>query len=368
MKLHVFNPEHDIALAVNKAFFTPPHAGRQLRADLGFIPALWADNADLVLVDDVETAEEAVRHVKKFAHAVQFVSKDDLRKLDFSSFSDFKVEPWGWDSAIRHQLVKANESLEAVIPSELSIAAMRKMSNRRFAAEKVLPRLCALDDRLVGESRYCATIDVALDCLQKNCGVVLKSPWSSSGRGVRYVESSTATEHQMGWMKNVIAQQGSIMVEPRYNKVLDFGMEFRAGDDGTVEYCGLSLFETRNGAYVGSVLATEADKRDMLSQYVDMDLLDGVKENLQAVLCSEMAGIYTGAFGVDMMAVAKNNGSGFLLHPCVELNLRRTMGHVALALTPTPFEPQRLMSIYYADKYRMRIQTLTDNLLNTEVV
>lgn len=368
MKLHIFNPEHDIALAVNKTFFTPPHAGRQLRADLGFIPALWADDADMVLVDDVDTAEEAVRHVKKFAHAVQFVSKDDLRKFDFSSFPDLKVEPWGWDSAIKHQLLKANESLGAVVPSDSAIAAMREMSNRRFAAEKILPHLRLQDGRLVGESRYCTTVESALECVKKNDGSVLKSPWSSSGRGVRYVDGNGATEHQIGWMKNVIGQQGGIMVESLYNKVLDFGMEFSACADGSVEYCGLSLFETHNGAYSGSVLATEADKRGMLSQYVDMDLLDRVKNVLQTVLCSEMSGIYSGVFGVDMMVVAKNDGKGFLLHPCVELNMRRTMGHVALALTPTPFEPQRLMTIYYADKYRMRIQTLTDNLLNTELV
>ncbi|MFC2767230.1 MAG: hypothetical protein ACFN27_07805 [Prevotella sp.] len=54
MKLHIFNPEHDIALAANLEQFTPPHAGRALRADLGFIPALWAEPGDFVLVEDVD--------------------------------------------------------------------------------------------------------------------------------------------------------------------------------------------------------------------------------------------------------------------------------------------------------------------------
>ena len=44
------------------------------------------------------------------------------------------------------------------------------------------------------------------------------------------------------------------------------------------------------------------------------------------------------------------------------------MGHVALALTPTEFEARRLMSIYYADKYRIRIQAVNDNLLNTGLI
>ena len=56
MKLHIFNPEHDIALAANQECFTAPHAGRRLRTDLGFIPAFWASEGDMVLVDDVEAA------------------------------------------------------------------------------------------------------------------------------------------------------------------------------------------------------------------------------------------------------------------------------------------------------------------------
>ena len=54
--LHIFNPEHDIALASNLANFTAPHAGRELRADLGYLPVLWAEEGDMVLVDNVDYA------------------------------------------------------------------------------------------------------------------------------------------------------------------------------------------------------------------------------------------------------------------------------------------------------------------------
>lgn len=66
MKLHIFNPEHDIALASNMEQFTAPHAGRQLRSDLGFIPALWAEEGDFVLVDDIDQAEDKLRHLSKY--------------------------------------------------------------------------------------------------------------------------------------------------------------------------------------------------------------------------------------------------------------------------------------------------------------
>ena len=171
-------------------------------------------------------------------------------------------------------------------------------------------------------------------------------------------------------------QQGGVTVEPLYNKVYDFGMEFYASagsetSEPTVRYCGLSLFDTSNGAYSGSILATEEDKREMLSQYVDLQLLDKVKQFVVSCLAPKLAGVYSGPFGIDMMAVVNgsNPSDGFLLHPCVELNLRRTMGHVALALSPNELEPRKLMRIFFnSGKYKMRISTTAENLLNTSLV
>lgn len=366
MKLHVFNPEHDIALAADQQRFTAPHAGRQLRADLGFIPAIWADDGDMVLVDDVEAAVEAVRHIKKYAHDVVFVTLSDLKSMCPSG--GFSIEPWGWDRTVKEQLLRADAALESLLPGDDILRAIRAMSSRRFASERLLPLLRESNVGVVGESRYCATVDEAVEVMERYGCSVLKSPWSSSGRGVRYVRASRPNEPMKAWMGNVVARQGGIMVEPLYPKVYDFGLEFCASAHDGVSYRGLSLFATRGGAYTGSLCATEKDKRDILSRYVDLQLLDSVNEQIRHILSPLMSDVYEGVFGIDMMAVAKDCGGGFLLHPCVELNLRRTMGHVALALSPTELEPRRVMSVYYADKYRMRIQSTNENLLNTGLV
>lgn len=404
MKLHIFNPEHDIALAADMERFTAPHAGRQMRESLGFLPAFWANDGDMVLVDDVEAAHESVRHLKAYAHNVTFVSKDmlqDIKVLNKSGDSDTNtndgdsthypsdtgdtsyidsIEPWGWDKTLRFQLAKANPALAQLMPDAATLAFMRTLSSRRFAGSQLLPWLVQLDSRLVGESRYCKCLDDVADAIKANeCygtkangKSVIKAPWSCSGRGVRYV-SGTLGQHEEGWVANIIRQQGGVTVEPLYQKVLDFGMEFyadRTPDGGNrVRYCGLSLFDTSNGAYSGSILATESDKREMLSRYVDLALADRVRDAIAGRLQTLFDGKYTGAFGIDMMAVADAQADGFRLHPCVELNLRRTMGHVALALSPDEYEPRRVMRIFYnAGKYKMRVSTTGENLLNTGLV
>ena len=352
MKLHVFNPEHDIALASNLANFTAPHAGRQLRADLGFLPALWAGEGDVVLVDHVESAEKAFR---KVVHRLRQLGCRDLpvvegrftsskRPADYASVDS--VLPWGWNLALRAVLKRHGVS-DSLLPSEQQIAQIRELSHRRTAA-RLLPMLQM--EGTLGESFECTTAQEVEQLLERYGQVIMKAPWSSSGRGLRFLSTErTPFQMQAGWFRNMVAQQGSVMVEPWYNKVKDFGMEFSA-DDAGIHYLGLSLFHTLNGAYTGNILATENAKREMISRYVPADLLDKIKQYIIGFL---NLGNYRGPFGVDMMIV------GDRIHPCVEINLRRTMGHVALEISPTDEDIKRVMRIVYdGTNYKLKINKL----------
>ncbi len=365
MKLHIFNPDHDLALASNKSSYVAPHAARELRHDLAFIPSLWADEGDYVLVDDVDAANECARHLAKRVHKVKYVTFADLRNIQPSA--DFEISPWGWDKAICHQLEKANHELADFMPSADQLSEIRQLSSRKFAAENVLPRLVELDQMIVGESYFYngSTDELAERLSASSQDHVLKSPWSSSGRGVKFVQSNNV-EHSLGWISNIISAQGGVMVEPYFNKIKDFGMEFVADEKG-VRYCGLSLFQTSRSAYTGNLLATEEVKFKILKRYVNIELLTKVRSSLEEILTKELQGKYVGPLGVDMMIIALSDGS-VALHPCVEINLRRTMGHVALALSPSPFEPRQLMHIDHTDKFHFRLTPLMDDLLNTSVV
>ena len=162
--------------------------------------------------------------------------------------------------------------------------------------------------------------------------------------------------YDKGWVRHVIEKQGSVMVEPYYNKVRDFGMEFVSDGKGLVSYVGLSLFQTSNGAYTGNILAFEEEKEHMISRYISVDLLKSVQQKTCAMMGLLLKGRYAGAFGIDMMVVRRDDGDGFLLHPCVEINLRRTMGHVAISLTEHCSGLPKLMRIEYnSNVYKIRI-------------
>ena len=355
MTLHIFNPEHDIALASGLANFTAPHAGRQLRHDLGFLPALWAEDGDVVLVDDVNVAERAWQKCRHHLHGAKTpVFAESIHQYGGKVDG---VDPWGWDAALRRRLHR-NGLGERLLPDSEHLNGIRRLSHRHTAAQ-LLPLLRM--DGTVGEAFECDTVEAARQLVQSQEMAVMKAPWSSSGRGLRFVNGSM-TEQTDAWLRHLLERQGTVMVEPYYNKVKDFGMEFTAQTDGTVSYEGLSLFHTKNGAYTGNILATENTKRQMLSRYLPLPLLDKVRNGICQQLPGIFEGRYVGPFGVDMMVTATKDSS-CLLHPCVEINLRRTMGHVALTLArlvnPSADDDiVRVMRIEFNNYYKLTVQQL----------
>ena len=355
MTLHIFNPEHDLVLARNTANFTAPHAARQLKTGLGFLPALWASDGDAVLVEDRDYALKALKRASVQAERqferVWFIEPSGLPSLCFS-----RIEPWGWDVALCNFLLRHGIDKQ-LLPNLEQLDALRMLSHRSTSC-KLLSFLSGMDG-LVGQSFVCTSMEEVAEHVKSLGQAVIKAPWSCSGRGLRFVDNGDISEpHLHGWIKNMLTAQGSLMVEPYYRKVKDFGMEFFCDGGGRVSYQGLSLFSTVNGAYTGNIIATESAKLEMISRYVPAILLENIKESICNFMSGELGGRYMGAFGVDMMVVPCADRDGFLVHPCVEVNLRRTMGHVALSLSPTDDDIKKVMRITADDNYQLKIRPL----------
>lgn len=341
MKLHIFNPEHDLALAANLKQFTAPHAGRQLRSDLTFIPALWAEEGDLVLVDDIDFAKNRVRHFgAELNSKVEFITKPQLKHLLKTEFLD-SVHPWGWNLSLKGELERLGMP-EIMLPTDAVLNKVREVSSRQWAAL-----------HLQRGVEYVTETDRVKELILQHGKAVVKAPWSSSGRGVKYVSAEdfrTAGDYPTfeRWVANMIYHQGGVTVEPLYNKVRDFAMEFEM-KDGKALYRGLSLFDTIKNAYSGNVLCSEDDKVEMMKPLISEAQLAGIRQRIIEVMEPALKDIYSGPFGVDMMICTKGekdefcetvlnqegedvNRTGLGVVPCIEINLRRTMGHVAIDL------------------------------------
>ncbi len=154
----------------------------------------------------------------------------------------------------------------------------------------------------------------------------LKFPWSGSGRGVIDASAFPSGEVRRRAL-GVIRRQGSIMCEKRLDKVKDFAMLFHS-DGEKVSFVGYSLFFTDHaGTYAGNLLAKDELILDELSQSVPKEHLEETALCLEKIFTELLAMDYKGYFGVDMMVYRQ--GEKLEIAPCVEVNLRMTMGVVA---------------------------------------
>lgn len=329
MTFHYFNPEHDIALAMNTSQFTAPIAARQMRSDLGYIPALWATKGDCVIVDNVEAAIKSYNeHQLALQSEVNFITLSQLpQMIDGKRIVD--IQPWGWDKALCHRLRQAGVPDDS-LPMIRQLNKIRNLSNRSLAV-RLLDKLQGMDG-ITGFSRLCDTYEQVLLFLDQNRDIVVKAPWSCSGRGIRYIDVETVNENSLHWIVNTLEKQRSVVAEKRCDKVQDFAVLFNTDELGNVKYYGLSVFSTSNGAYTGNLIASDKAKKDYICQYISEDLLHSVIKQIEAFLTEQNDGAYRGYLGVDMMICATHDSGKYLLNPCIEINMRRTMGHLALAL------------------------------------
>lgn len=376
MTIRIFNPDHDLALAANQKRFTAPHAGRKLRSDLSFFPVIWSKDGDIVIVEDIDAAEMSYHKLRiNNKPKIEFCTIEQLphilKSYDFGNTpdEDVQIDVWGWNSAICFQLEK-NGVPKSLLPTDEQLLRLRELSSREYSSFVLTEIRKKFAESTCGQAEYITDIESFKSKLLKYGNVcVVKAPWSCSGRGVKYLLGDADSEHTkmntMNWISNTVSQQGGVMVEPLYNKVKDFAVEFELGNDGKVVPVGYSLFDTKNGAYTGNLLATEEEKQEILSRYIDINLLDGVVAKIsrlmEQALCSFADTNIPIHFGVDMMIVAKDDANGYLLHPCVEINLRRTMGLAALSLSPSEKYNKSLMSIYYeSKKYHLSIRKVLE--------
>lgn len=225
------------------------------------------------------------------------------------------------------------------LPDEARLARYRELSNRRHAVD-MLAYLCGSGsdlgqkwrDRLCGVSYYCTGEQDIIQRMRQYPETLLKAPWSGSGKGLRLGRGGYVPPLS-GWCGRQLREQGGVIVEPVYNKVSDFALEFYADGAGGVRYTGLSVFlTTARGTYAGNWVASEEDKVRWLTDRIPLLLWQMLKTAVTHYLADWLGNGYNGHLGVDMMLCRVPGAEYLCVHPCVEINLRRTMGQVSVDL------------------------------------
>lgn len=316
MYAHLFFPENDIALGRNIANYTAPRAAVGLRMSGQLLPLWFMEPDDVVVAQEVDAAwlDEQRRRFGLTA------------RIFDGCTAGFKPAPWGWSLASRRWFERLGFD-SSTMPDDRRIEEIRLLSHRRTAL-KIAARLQAEGLSATPVGRECATPD-EVEAFAESAGeVVVKLPWSSTGRGVVMFGADEFDSYRKQ-IAGMIANQGSVCCEPRLKCVQDLAMLFTIAG-GRVRYEGLSVFRSAaSGSYEGNILAPQSELEQMCAQMLGYDSPVKAQKALPTILEDIIGKAYEGPLGVDMMIYENSDGTR-ALDACIELNLRNTMGHVAL--------------------------------------
>lgn len=322
--VHWFNPENDLALATGLSNYTPPRAGCVVRQAGEALPLWYGEEGDLVICSPERQWLEKV--TSDFGLTTKVYGENHPN-------TSLRPRPWGWSAYTRRQF-QAMGFNDSTLPTLEMVEKKRQLSHRRTASmlaqrlKEMLP-----DIKLADAAMECHTPDDVMEFLKKYPDAYLKSPWSSSGRGVIATGGRTK-ERIIKFAADSIRLQGSVMAERAYDKIMDFAMLFECSK-GTTRAAGTSIFLTDSGGtYMGNLLAPEAKRLSTVERNISGDILVRVRESLITLINEHIAPYYQGVFGVDMLV-----SSDGTLDATVELNLRTTMGYVANRFADTFMHP-----------------------------
>ena len=306
---YLFNPENDLALAHGGRYYTAPPLARRLHDDGAALPVWYGDSGDGFVWKNPD-----YRWLEKVS---------ELYGLNVSpTIADGYASPWGWSQDACRQL---SESGIEVLLNDEHIERLRQLSHRRttIAVMTRLRERLTFDMPDVPYEARCA--EDVLKYAERHSGCYIKAPWSSSGRGVMCAASLSESELRRR-VEGTIRRQGSVLCEVGLTKIADFAMLF-CSDGIKVSRIGLScFFNERGAAYAGNMIAHQSQLTRIIG--ADEERLDEIAVALENVLTELVCPDYIGCFGVDMMLYA--GAEGVAIAPCIELNLRMTMGIVAM--------------------------------------
>ena len=329
-----------------------------MESDLALLPIYLAESSDYLLINE-EPSSKFHNYLNRLEINVpNIISKQSLVHFSKSPFDIEKLLPWGWSPA-EHTILKP---LKKYCSDSFKHSPIfnwkdeyRHLYSKKFALQ-ILQQLIVENDftdviktEMIG--RVCFSKSEIEALLRKWNNLMIKAPWSSSGRGLQPV--TKVPVHDKVWEKilGIINDQGCVLVEPLLNKTFDLAFQFKLEKE-KISYLGISHFTTdKKGQYQGNYLNGLPDElsyelKDFLSRIPDLILPSLIKILEQ----SELAKKYEGNFGVDTL-IFWDNDFKLRINPCLEINVRQNMGLLSLQIEKliSP-EEKGIFQMYYNPK------------------
>lgn len=336
--IYFFNPTCEYAIANGNRTWQPNRILQKMESDLATLPLFLAQPKDYVIVDKIpspsfiKSLKELEIKVPKF-----IVTKVATTSLSFISQKRDKLLPWGWSPAAHKLLSPLKASCSAGFknsPVFNWLPEHKNLYSKKFALGILKTFLHEYpSEHFIPENQLaevCTTKQEIETLLEKWGNLMVKAPWSSSGRGLQTITKTPIHPKVWGKLLAIIKGQGYAIVEPLLNKVLDLAFQFEL-KKGKVSFLGVSNFTTDyKGQYNGNNLNGHPANLDTrIVEFAHFIPDKTIPPLIEILELSELAKSYEGFFGVDTL-IYRNEKNELKINPCLEINVRQNMGLLSL--------------------------------------
>lgn len=324
--LHGFNPfaEEEVAASLRAESFTPRKSAAAMECDLEMLMLAWSRRDDLLLM----RKKPSVDHLA-------FLKRAGFQLPELMGYSELDgrklggMRPWAWSPGLSEQWQPYSQQLSPKVdwqwreplPAEwlskkMGVRLLEEMGEK---APAVLEEPGALRDAMLAiHAEGPALLKGLFACAGKHHLKVMPGKW----------------DRALNWVNARIQKDGAILIEPWRERVADFSMLYEMTSHGA-RWVGNSVMENdERGSYRASRVAAkwtnllDDEVASWLHRVAEVPIWmeSRIPDALEGVL-----GDYRGPVGIDCMVYRNPDGS-LDWSPVVEVNVRMSMGRVALEL------------------------------------
>lgn len=320
--LFCYNIGSEISQAFNnQQSYTPSATVRCLRRDLAFLPAWITEYSDHSFV---LCPEEAIPDKPPFlSYPLCNTISEEVLANKFNG-NIVRLHLNGTEPGYTRSLIKKFPSIGfQETNANINVETLRSFYDRSLSVCYLSENCPCFTPSIIENSS-----DLSLFLSKSGKDNVIKQSYTSSGRGIlRYNRDELIRNIKKGIIKY------PFIIEPLYKKIADWATEFTIEGDKhpIVKYLGLSHFRCNQFKYSHNIIMNQTILHEQLIDRIGEDTFQKTINEQKLFLEKKVAKEYRGDVGIDMMIVS-DDLNNLTLHPCVEINVRSTMGHYAIRL------------------------------------
>ncbi|BCU75867.1 DUF455 family protein [Luteolibacter sp. LG18] len=333
-----FNPdaESHVMAAVTGTRYDPNKHAVALDEDLEILALVWCRKDDIAVLRRPPSAAHLASLQAAGLEIPEIVSRADLATLAERKLGGLR--PWAWSPDASTLFKELADNIAPGMPQPWREALPPICFSKELGVRLEDALAIPVEDRgaLVADVGSAEAAIRAIRAIHAGGRSALaKAAYSCAGRGHFRIDPGKLDDAAGAWLRQALDKHRAIVIEPWLQRVLDFSALYEIEPGGGIRLIGMTVMENdAAGRFTGTRVAWKwgsmLDPETAAYFFGAGQGMEWVEHRIPAALPELLPG-YTGPVGIDAMIHRCADGS-LALKPVVEVNVRMTMGRVALEL------------------------------------